>query len=367
MQITLAVALFALATRESVVTGPYGDAPPRGVTLELSTSYVIISPISRLLDALTLLSTPQTIAFFAAIALIVVAALTLSTRPRRRPAWQRISLGLLAVVAITAILEAAAAFAPRPMARLRVANPEVVTVDFHSHTGASHDVRKSFTAEDNRQWHRAGGFDVAYVTDHVRFRGAVAARSRNPAIAGNGVSLLSGVEGRYHRIMSTVMLGLSEADTALLDRRGNLLPGTPFSGLPPVTIVALPNRNLDSVTAESLDSLPRFAGIELVDAAPRGLGQLDRDEDEVRRIAATLRLMLVAGSNNHGYGRTVAAWNLMSIPGWRTPKTARVSRASSSSASTRSSATYCRWHESGPGRRRAGGAAPGSSGLNAST
>jgi hypothetical protein len=66
-----------------------------------------------------------------------------------------------------------------------------------------------------------------------------------------------------------------------------------------------------------MDSVPHFAGIELVDAAPRGLGQLDRDEAKVRRIAETNRLLLVAASNNHGYGRAVAAWNLMRIPGWR--------------------------------------------------
>jgi hypothetical protein len=117
--------------------------------------------------------------------------------------------------------------------------------------------------------------------------------------------------------MSTIMLGLDERDTALLNRRGNLLAGTPASGRIPYTIVALPNRNLDSVTAESLDSLPRFAAIELIDAAPRGLAQFDREELRIRRLAAARGLTLVAASNNHGYGRAVAAWNLVSLPGWQ--------------------------------------------------
>jgi hypothetical protein len=113
------------------------------------------------------------------------------------------------------------------------------------------------------------------------------------------------------------MLGLDERDTALLNRRGNLLPGQPASGRAPYTIVALPNRNLDSVTASSLDSLPRFAAIELIDAAPRGLAQFDREEMRIRRLATARGLTLVAASNNHGYGRTVAAWNLVSLPGWQ--------------------------------------------------
>jgi len=308
------ISLFVFAAREPAVTDSTGGPPPPGVSLELPASYVAISPLSRVLDTLTLLSNPQTFGLLGSVAAIVVLWTTLAPRPH---GVKRLAVALVALAVTIALLEAAAALAPRPMARLRVRNPEIVTIDFHSHTGASHDVRKSYTAEDNRAWHRAAGFDIAYVSDHVKFDGALAARSRNPAKAGAGTSLLTAVEGRYHRIMSTIMLGLTEADTALLDRRGALLPGTPASGRIPVTIVALPNRNLDSVTRAGVDSLPRFAGIELVDAAPRGLAQVDREEERIRSLAFDLGLTLVAGSNNHGYGRTAAAWNLMSIPGWR--------------------------------------------------
>jgi hypothetical protein len=145
----------------------------------------------------------------------------------------------------------------------------------------------------------------------------VSARPRNPKRAGDGLSILTGVEGRYHKIMSTIMLGIDERDSALLNKRGNLLPGALIRGRAPYTIVALPNRNLDSVTAQTLDSIPRFAAIELIDAAPRGLGQFDREELRVRNVARDLGLTLVAASNNHGFGRAVAAWNLLRIPGWQ--------------------------------------------------
>ncbi|MEO5902741.1 MAG: hypothetical protein ABIQ55_01885, partial [Gemmatimonadaceae bacterium] len=199
-----------------------------------------------------------------------------------------------------------------------VADPQTLRIDFHSHTNASRDANQRFTPDDNREWHKAGGFDVAYISDHVRFAGAAAAMQLNPVRAGDSLTVLSAVEGRYHKILSTVMLGLVQADTAVLDAKGHLRAGTPSIGTTPVTIVAIPNGNIDSVTAESIDSLPHFAGIELVDAAPRGLGQLDREEEKIRRIASDRHLMLVSSSNNHGWGRTVAAWNLMTIPGWRT-------------------------------------------------
>jgi hypothetical protein len=288
-----------------------------GVSLVLPTGYVALSPVSRVLDALSLLSTAQSVSVFVSLAVIVVGFVLVRRTNSGRPLWRRLSIALGSLLVVIAIIEAAVVLLPRPMAELRVADPEVVRIDFHSHTGASHDVRKSFSAEDNRDWHRGAGFDIAYISDHVKFDGVIAARARNPRLAGEGTSLLSAVEGRYHKIMSTIMLGLTERDTALLNKRGNLLPGATASGRPPLTIVALPNRNLDSVTAETLDSLPRFRAIELVDAAPRGLAQLDREEAKVRALASRLGLVLVAASNNHGWGRTAAAWNLMRIPGWR--------------------------------------------------
>ena len=315
LPVALMLAVLGLGGRVPTLVDRPAGAEAAGVNLTLSTGYVVISPISRALDALTLLSTQQSIALFVTIAAIVVIWLML-----RRASLKRIGLAVATALVIIGILEAAAAFLPRPMASLTASDPDLVRIDFHSHTASSHDVRKSFSVEDNRAWHRAGGFDVAYITDHVKFDGAEAATARNPRIAGDGVSLVTGMEGRYHRIMSTVVLGITSLDSANLNSRGNILPGDLRSPRQPVTIIAIPNRNLDSLSARVLDSvvaLPNLSAIELVDAAPRGLAQLDREEAKIRKLAADLRLALVAASNNHGYGRTVAGWNLMRIAGWR--------------------------------------------------
>ncbi len=314
LPLILSAGVIGLTGRVPAVQDASTHSAVSGATLELPFSYILASPLARTLDALTLLSNPQSIATLASIALLVIVWLA-SRRTRKNARWWITRTVVL--IAILGMTEGAVAFLPRPMAKLVVTDPNIVVVDFHSHTGASHDVRKSFTVQDNRDWHAAGGFNAAWVTDHVKFDGAVAGRAKNPARAGDGMSILTGVEGRYHRIMSTIMLGLDERDTALLNKRGNLLPGQTARAHGPLTIVALPNRNLDSITVASLDSLPHFAAIELIDAAPRGLGQFDSEELRVRDLAERLRLTLVAASNNHGFGRAVAAWNLVSLPGWR--------------------------------------------------
>lgn len=315
--LALSVLLAGLIGRTSSIVDSHDKWPPKGTSLDLPASYVAMSPVSRVLDALSLLSIPQTIWLFVGVILVVVAVLIGRRGRSSRRLPLRIAIGIGLVIVAVAILEASVIFMPRPMANLRVADPQTLRIDFHSHTNASKDANQRFTPENNREWHKAGGFDVAYISDHVRFSGAADAMKKNPARAGDSLTVLSAVEGRYHKILSTVMLRLVQADTAVLDGKGHLHEGTTSIGTTPVTIVAIPNGNIDSVTAGSLDSLPHFAGMELVDAAPRGLGQLDREEDKIRRIASDRHLMLVSSSNNHGWGRTVAAWNLMTIPGWR--------------------------------------------------
>ena len=63
--------------------------------------------------------------------------------------------------------------------------------------------------------------------------------------------------------------------------------------------------------------IPRSHAIEIADAAPRALDQMERDGALLRRIAKTDDLAVVASSNNHGWGRTAAAWSVLEIDQWR--------------------------------------------------
>jgi predicted metal-dependent phosphoesterase TrpH len=288
---------------------------PGGMQLVLPRVYVLLSPFSRFLDTIGLLSTGQHIAV--GLTNIVVTLLVAGLHAARS---HRRALRVMATVATSfGILVAAyacAAALPRPMAMLLVSDPNVVRVDFHSHTNFSHDGRHGFTPEANRAWHRAAGFDVAYISDHNSFSGAIAAGKRNPARAGEGTVLLSAFEGRYLETFE-IFLGLARADSAsLMDSHRRLLEGTLRSGRLPASVVALPSP-LNDVQAEARDSAPHIAAIEIVDGSPRGFAQRDREGSAIIRRADSLGLALVVGSNDHGWGRVAPGWTLVSAPGWR--------------------------------------------------
>jgi hypothetical protein len=59
--------------------------------------------------------------------------------------------------------------------------------------------------------------------------------------------------------------------------------------------------------------------IEIVAGSPRGMTQVKRDRGRIVQLADSLNLTLVAGSDNHGWGKTAPGWTLLRIPGvWRT-------------------------------------------------
>lgn len=289
---------------------------PRDAELVLPWCYVVLSPLSRLLDAIGLLSVGQHVAFgVTVLGLPMLVSVVRAPRPGRRRLASVVISGSMALGALILLYTGVAAL-PRPMAGIVVSDPNLVRVDFHSHTSASHDSRKGFSPEANRAWHQLGGFDAAYISDHRSFDGAELARSRNPARSGDGVVLLSAFEGRYLGTFE-IFLSLTRADsTTLMDGRRRLLDGNLLSGRVPSSVVALPGPLVD-VQSAARDSAPYIVAIEISDGSPRGLAQADRDRKAIIRRADSLGLALVSGTNNHGWGRLIPAWTLVAVPSWR--------------------------------------------------
>jgi hypothetical protein len=113
---------------------------PSGAQLVAPTTYAALSPLCRALDALSLLSTAQHAALVATVLGLAVLSGVRAARGTLRPRWSAarngvsragLSLGGLAALYL------AAALLPRPALPLAVADPDVVRVDFHSHTSAS--------------------------------------------------------------------------------------------------------------------------------------------------------------------------------------------------------------------------------------
>ncbi len=319
LAVAVAVALstpFAVpALRDAATHQPF---PP--ATLHHPPGYLLGAPLFGLWDTLSLLTVTQHYAVLATLVLLYLACRLVAARATRRHLTRE---ALFAVAALAALLTfyAAAALIPRPMAAIRLASPDLVAVDFHSHTNHSHDGWSLFTAARNRAWHEAGGFDAAYITDHYTWAGVDEALPANPARAGDRTVLLSGMEVRL-RDRHTNILGDRARYVFALDSTWHHLDPDSIAAAhhrgaaPPTMLYTLPGP-LDQIIPLAPGTPAGVIGVELSDGAPRGLEQVRSQRAEILALADAMDLAVVAGANHHGWGRTVAAWSVMRLPGWR--------------------------------------------------
>jgi hypothetical protein len=329
--LVLGSAPFAIAPiRDAVTLGDVSEAAFRRPA-----GYVLLAPLSNVLDLLTLLSVRQHVALLVTLALgyalwwwLRGRRMPPSVTPARRAARvaARIGMAVLALVAVYA----GGALLPRPMAALEV-GPDIVAIDFHAHTRYSHDGRPDWTPEDVRAWHRDAGFGAVYISDHRTFEGARDGWSNNPELAGQGVSLLPSIEvvwkGEHVNVLDADKMyrGIFTATLRDIDedalRMASVVPGTE-----PVLIETLPGDLSKMIPAKGPGTFGVRA-VELIDGAPRGLGQVRQQRARIIKLADSLNLALVAGSDHHGWGHTAAGWTLMYLPGWRGATPARLATA----------------------------------------
>jgi hypothetical protein len=315
-------------------SAPFAIAPIRdAATLETvaeaalrrPTGYVLLAPLSNVFDLLTLLSVRQHVALLVTLALAYALWWWLrgwtvppTVTPARRAARIAARIGV-AVLALLAVYFGAALL-PRPMAGLEV-GPNIVAIDFHAHTRYSHDGRPDWAPEDARDWHRDAGFGAVYISDHRTFEGARDGWSNNPVLAGQGVSLLPAIEvvwkGEHVNVLDADRMyrGIFNATLRDIDEDALRLASA-VTGNEPVLIETLPG-DLSKMIPAHGPGTPGVRAVELIDGAPQGLGQGRRERARIVKLADSLDLALVAGSNHHGWGHTAAGWTLMALPGWR--------------------------------------------------
>ena len=262
--------------------------------------YVVVAPLSNILDALTFLSVERAVALLVvwAAALALWGALRPGSRARRVTRAAAGPLTLLALVAGTVLL-------PRPVPRLVAADSAVTVIDYHAHTEASHDGRPGWTPLALARWHADQGFGASYVTDHNRvFDGRV----------DDPISLLPGAEWSVYR---QHVLALGELAPIDRDRYNRDTPS--MLGVFPelrrrgaLTVASIPEywRNhwddLDDFVKAGVD------GFEIVNCAPKAIGFPDQARAWVVSLARRHNLLLIGGSDNHGWGRVTCVWNLAS-------------------------------------------------------
>lgn len=300
--------------------------------------YLLGAPLFGIWDALSLLAVSQHYAVLVTLVLLYAALRVHANRKLRReiaanpaPDISRLGVTVMRIVmelggAISFLIAllafyAAAVFLPRPMVAVQLDDPDLLAVDFHSHTNHSHDGWGRFTAARNRSWHEAGGFDAAYITDHYTWAGVDEAAPANPARAGERTVMLPGMEVRL-RNRHVNLLGDRDRYAFALDSTWhhldpNAIAAAREQGAAPVTMLYTIPGPLDRIVPLASGSPAGVVAVELSDGAPRGLEQVKAERAEILVIADSLDLAVVSGSNLHGWGRTVAAWSVMSVPGWR--------------------------------------------------
>jgi hypothetical protein len=288
-----------------------------GAALRTPFGYDLLAPVSTIFDALTLLSPAQCWETVGACGFLFVAFRYASAARRgRRFSALTVARGVLNFLGASVAIIGVLLIAPRPMASLALSDPDLIAVDFHSHTSASHDGRPGFTAERNREWHASAGFNVSYVTDHRTFGGVLRGLAANPRTAGAGTVLLPGVELRdadEHPILIGVdprRMHISSPDwkAAAVEADGGPAP--------PILLLSLPGDILRLPLDETTGPV-RAAGIEIADGSPRGIAQGARDREAIIAVAKRMHFALISASDNHGWGRVAPSWSVLRVPGWR--------------------------------------------------
>ena len=337
----LALAIIALlALSAAWAIDPIRDAATGGsvpqATLDRSAGYLLIAPISAILDTITLLSVRQHVALVVTLVLGWAVwwwwsrrDIDLAIAPGRRAVRivARVGIALVGLIGLYAI----AVMVPRPMAALRTEGPAILAIDFHAHTRHSHDGRWNWEAEDVRRWHRKAGFDVAYISDHRTFEGAREGWANNPTQAGTETLLLPAIEavwqGEHVNILDADRMYRGILDAPLRDvdtealRLASLVPGNE-----PVLIETIPG-DLSKVVPAKGHGTAGVRAIELIDGSPRGLAQGRQQRARILDIADSANLALVAGSDHHGWGHAASGWTLMILSNWRAAPPEEVSRA----------------------------------------
>lgn len=302
---------------------PVWDAATHGEVSEVYLTrpfgYVALAPLSNVLDMLTLLSARQHLALV--VGLIVLFAAWRALRAYLGATRRQHGIATAVFLLVVIVIYAATAVLPRPMAALVTDNANIARIDFHSHTAASHDGRPGWSAESDREWHRSGGYDVVYVTDHAAVAGAEQGMANNPNPGGEGVTVLQGIEvtwtGEHVAILGAQRMyrGVITPNLRDVDEQGLRLASL-IPDREPVVIWNHPHR---------LDRLPIAGGpgtfgiraIEVSNGAPDSMDEVRRQREAIAALAQQRNLPMTGGSDNHGWGRAAPNWTLMIIFGWR--------------------------------------------------
>ncbi len=292
------------------------------VSLEYPAAYRVFAPFFQAADALTLLSMYQHLVFLLFVNLLWLAFRTYMNGIPKNP--RDMMLEILKLIGLNLAYAAAAAvivLIPRPMAALRTANPDLLIVDFHSHTNHSWDARRSFSPRKNLEWHRRAGFNATFITDHNAVSGAEEALKDFEAGRVEGILPLRGEEVSLHKSHWAVLGNKSLIPNSKYDRGEEGIRDflKDVAGSTNVCVIAsLPEYWLHH-WGEGVEKFIGWGahGFELANSAPIALDFPAAKRGEIANMAYKNSLALTGITDNHGWGSTAQVWSAIEIPGWR--------------------------------------------------
>ena len=316
--------LIAWLTGPPTLSDPAGAPLPPGLHLTTPWLYFVFGPLFSLWDGVSMLSMSRLRALPIGLAAIYVlwrvARLTHSRDGSVDWKWYlRREVGLaMGAVAGFGLFVLIGAVWHRPMIRLTGTPADIMVVDLHSHTNASHDVKglmRGFDAEALRRWHRRAGFDAAFITDHntVASLGASADGRSRPVLC-HGIEVSA---WQAH----IILLG----DTVAIDPdpyRGSLEGVLALLSESRTRYGSLAIASIPEYERNHWNNLGRFiaaglAGFEVVNASPKANEITQARRDTVIALAKAHDLLVDGVSDSHGWGATSMVWSLARVPGWQ--------------------------------------------------
>ncbi len=314
---------FALDPLVDVVTW----TAPATARLAYPAAHIVFAPFTLLADWLNGGSRRDLIGFGVwAVVAYALARLAVRSAPGVRRVGREAAYACLLVVGLATFV-AWGYWMPRPIPRLVASESDLVVVDVHSHTALSHDGRRGFGAAASAAWHGRAGFDAAFVTDHNVFG---AAKVWRLDAAGRRPRLLDGEElslsGLHLVVLGTMGQIANQPYDASWDSTGALIRTLHADSL--YLIASLPEywehhwgAPLGELTTWGVD------GFEIWTESPRAM---DISAADRRAVIARCRLehrTMFGATDMHGFGNAATVWNLVRLPGWRSPNDTALARA----------------------------------------
>lgn len=319
--LSVAILVARLGFPAAALSDPAGNALPPGIQLSFPLLNILFAPLFDAWDGVTLLAMPRLHAFLTGVGVLYLVWRTLGGIFSDQFQWGREVWALAAFVLGTSLFLVAGVRWHRPMAHLADVPPTLVVVDLHSHSNVSHDVRgilqKDFDVAADQAWHRRGGFDLFFVTDHNRIDGwqrtkggeglgGMADEGPPVACPGEELSLW-----RAHIVV------LGNLDSVPRDIYADSMPGIlrllgeSESRWGAVTLASIPEYDENHFASLPSWIVAGVDGFEISNAAPKANRQTTAHRDSVVRLAAMNGRWVAGVTDQHGMGATVQSWTLV--------------------------------------------------------